>query len=101
MKPKTLPLPEPWNADAAIFHLYRVWSNQGRVQLRQIVLLNPNMVDALTILWQHDHGQEHTVRGCEVASGILPGLGRWRLQRLQDGSGVIVIGNAQCEEESF
>jgi hypothetical protein len=101
MKANVLPLPEPWNTDAAILHLYRVWSNQYRAQLRQIVLLNPNMVDALTVLWQRDHEQEHAVRSCEVASGTLPGVGRWQLLREQDGSGVIVIGDAQCEQWEF
>ena len=91
MKATTLPLPTPWTADAAVLHLYRVWSNQGRVYLRQIALLNPNMVNALTVLWQRDHEQEHAVRSCEVASGTLPGVGRWQLLQEPDGTGTIMI----------
>jgi hypothetical protein len=100
MKANVLPLPSPWNADAAILHLYRVWSGRGRLHLQQIVLLNPNMVDALIALWQYDHGQERTVSGGEVASGTLPSLGRWHLLRHQDGSGVIVIGEAPYAAEA-
>lgn len=100
MKANVLPLPSPWNADAAILHLYRVWRGPGRLPLQQIVLQNPNMVDALIALWQRDHGQERTVRGGEVASGTLPGLGRWRLLRHLDGSGVIVIGEVPYAAEA-
>ncbi len=88
MKPKTLPLPTPWNSDAAVLHLYRVWSARGRVQLRQIALLNPHMVSALKTLWRQN---AKPVQGDEEVSGVLPGIGSWRLLQEQDGSGSIII----------
>lgn len=91
VKVKRLPLPEPWNADAAVLHLYRVWSNQCRVQLRRITLLNPNMVAALKVLWLQDHRHVSNAQGSLVPNGVLVDIGCWHLLLEQDGSGVIVI----------
>jgi hypothetical protein len=91
MKVKKLPLPEPWNADTAVSHLYRVWSNQGRVPLRRITLLNPNMVQAIHTLWQQDQRQAPGAQSDALPSGVLAGIGSWRLLQEQDGSGVIII----------
>lgn len=91
MKVKKLPLPEPWNADAAVSHLYRVWSNQGRVPLRQIILRNPNMAQAIRVLWQQDQRQAPGARRDTLPSGALTGIGSWRLLQEPDGSEVIVI----------
>lgn len=99
MKIIKLPLPAPWDANTAILHLYRAWSNQGRVQLQSIELPNPNMVNAIQTLWQRDHEQEQALGEGEVACGTLAQtLGHWRLLRKQDGSGVIVIKNTEHEQ---
>lgn len=91
MKVSKLPRPEPWNTDTAVSHLYRAWSNQGRVQLRQIVLLNPNMVAALKALWQLDHQRASDMQSDEDPGGVLTNIGSWRLLQEQGGSGMIVI----------
>src|SRR5947209_16703004 len=101
MKVKKLPLPAPWNADVAIFHLYKTWNCRDRAQEHKIELQNPNMVNRLVTLGQRDHRQEHTVEDGEAASGMLPyDLGQWRLLRKQDGSGVIIIGDASYTAEA-
>lgn len=94
MKPKTLPLPAPWDSDAAVLHLYRCWSNQCRVQLRQITLPNPEMVNALWALWQRNHQRASDVQPSQAREdpgGFLAGIGTWRLLQTSDGSGMIRI----------
>ena len=90
---KRVPLPDPFTADVAVQQLYMALTNRGKGQLRQIALSNPRMVDALYALWQREHlhapgsGEEHE----EPVAGILPGIGRWRLSRSDDGTGAIDI----------
>jgi len=91
MKVTKRQLPSTVKAAAAIVHLYRVWSVQGRVQMRRIVRRNPNMVNALRGLWQQDHQRASGAPCDEDPSGVLTGIGSWRLLLEQDGSGVIVI----------
>ena len=83
------PLPTPWNADAAIEHLYRVWSNRGRVRLEHITLINDAMVRSLTALWQTS-GTHST----DIPTGQLADIGFWRLIEQQDGSGVLEVSDS-------
>lgn len=80
------PLPTPFDADAAVQHSYRVWSNQGRIRLEQITLLNPPMVRSLITLWQEASGQP-----IEIPTGQIADIGFWRLIKQHDGSGILEV----------
>lgn len=93
---KRLPLPDPFTLDVAVQRLYMALTNHGKGQLRQIALINPHMVDAL-----YAHGlreQPGTHRSEDSVTGILPGIGRFRLSRLGDGTGVIDIETESAKE---
>lgn len=95
---KRLPLPDPFTVDVAVQHLYMALTNQGKGQLQQIALINPRMVDALYALWRREHLNAHSSgEHEEQVAGILPGIGRWRLSRSNDGTGSIDIGVRNTE----
>ncbi|GHP00846.1 hypothetical protein KSF_108930 [Reticulibacter mediterranei] len=85
MKIFKLPLPEPWNIDTAVAHLYGAWSNQGREKIQQMERHNPLMVNALLTLWERDHHQQHGPKG------VLPDHRSWKLLLHQNGTGIIVL----------
>ena len=80
------PLPSPFDADAAVWHLYRVWSNQDRIRLQQITLTNHAMVHSLVALWEISSGQSTA-----TPHGQLADIGFWRLIERHDGSGVLEV----------
>jgi hypothetical protein len=96
---KRLPLPEPFTVDVAVQQLYMALTNHGKGQLHQIALINPHMVDALYALWQREQlGAHHSGKQEESVTGILPGIGRFRLSRQGDGTGVIDIETESAKE---
>ena len=82
------PLPTPWGPDTAVLHLYRVWSNQGRIRLQKIALVNPALVHSLLALWQLS-GQS-----TDIPHGRLADIGFWRLIEQHDGSGVLEVSDS-------
>ena len=89
MRIKRKPLPSPWTADAAVLHLYLVWTNRGRIQLRLIALPNQAMVSSILNLWQASgsHGEE--------VGGMITKGKAWRLYVAPDGTGTLEFSTLQ------
>jgi hypothetical protein len=94
---KRLPLPDPFTLDVAVQRLYMALTNHGRGQLHQIALTNPRMVDALFAHGLREQSDAYDEQK-ETLTGILPGIGSFRLSRLSDGTGVIDIEIENAEE---
>jgi hypothetical protein len=85
------PLPEPFTADAAVLHLYRAWTGQGKLALQRIELRNPRMVNALAAHFQREHPGAQLANHV-LAEGILTGIGRWTLLSFPGGhTGALTI----------
>lgn len=94
VKAKTRPLPTPWTIDVAITHLYCCWAH-GQLDLQRVVLRNPNMVNALYVLWRKSH----------PCAPLFPSAGivcwgklvtrrwgsTWLLIRKRNGSGLLLF----------
>ncbi len=95
MKAKVRPLPAPWTADTAIAHLFCCWTNQGQLDLQRVVLRNPNMVNALYVLWRKSYPCAPLVPSAGIVCWGKLVTRRWGytwlLIRKRNGSGLLLF----------